>query len=90
MNHGILIVGSGFAARQLVKSLRKQDANVPISLIAADSCDEYNKPELSHVVSQNQSADALTRQTAGSFAEQYRVTLHPNIRITAVDTQQKR
>ncbi|MEX2978297.1 NADH:flavorubredoxin reductase NorW [Serratia fonticola] len=89
MNHGILIVGSGFAARQLVKSLRKQDANVPISLIAADSCDEYNKPELSHVVSQNQSADALTRQTAGSFAEQYRVTLHPNIRITAVDTQQK-
>jgi nitric oxide reductase FlRd-NAD(+) reductase len=89
MNHGILIVGSGFAARQLVKSLRKQDANVPINLIAADSCDEYNKPELSHVVSQNQSADALTRQTAGNFAEQYRVTLHPNTRITAVDTQQK-
>jgi nitric oxide reductase FlRd-NAD(+) reductase len=89
MNHGILIVGSGFAARQLVKSLRKQDANVPINLIAADSCDEYNKPELSHVVSQNQSADALTRQTAGNFAQQYRVTLHPNTRITAVDTQQK-
>ena len=89
MNHGILIVGSGFAARQLVKSLRKLDGNVPISLIAADSCDEYNKPELSHVVSLHQSADALTRQTAGSFAEQYRVTVHPNTRITSLDTQQK-
>lgn len=89
MNHGILIVGSGFAARQLVKSLRKLDGNVPISLIAADSCDEYNKPELSHVISQHQSADALTRQTVGSFAEQYRVTVHPNTRITALDSQQK-
>ena len=89
MNHGILIVGSGFAARQLVKSLRKLDDNVPISLIAADSCDEYNKPELSHVISQHQSAEALTRQTAGSFAEQYRVTVHPNTRITALDSLQK-
>lgn len=89
MNHGILIVGSGFAARQLVKSLRKLDDNVPISLIAADSCDEYNKPELSHVISQHQSAEALTLQTAGSFAEQYRVTVHPNTRITALDSQQK-
>lgn len=89
MNHGILIIGSGFAARQLVKNLRKQDGNVPITLIAADSCDEYNKPELSHVVSLNQSADSLTRQTAGGFAEQYCVTLHPHTRITAIDTQQK-
>ncbi len=89
MNHGIVIIGSGFAARQLVKHLRKQDDGVPISLIAADSCDEYNKPELSHVVSQEQSADALTRQTSGSFAEQYRVTLYPNTRITAIDTRQK-
>lgn len=89
MNHGILIVGSGFAARQLVKSLRKQDGSVPISLIAADSCDEYNKPELSHVISQHQSADVLTRQTAGSFAEQYRVTMHANTRITALDSQLK-
>ncbi|HGM5492781.1 TPA: NADH:flavorubredoxin reductase NorW [Serratia fonticola] len=89
MNHGILIVGSGFAARQLVKSLRRLDGNVPINLIAADSCDEYNKPELSHVISQHQSADALTRQTAGSFAEQYRVTVHPNTRITALNSQLK-
>lgn len=37
MNHGIVIIGSGFAARQLVKNIRKQDASVPLTLIAADS-----------------------------------------------------
>lgn len=66
MSHGIVIIGSGFAARQLVKNIRKQDANVPLTVIAADSMDEYNKPDLSHVISQNQRADDLTRQTAGS------------------------
>ncbi|CAI0920823.1 NADH:flavorubredoxin reductase NorW [Serratia quinivorans] len=89
MNPGILIVGSGFAARQLVKNLRRQDGEVPIRLIAADSCDEYNKPELSHVFSQNQTADALTRQSLGDFAEQFQLTVHPHTRITTIDTQQK-
>lgn len=67
MNHGIVIIGSGFAARQLVKNIRKQDAQVPVTLIAADSMDEYNKPDLSHVISLGQSAEDLTRQSAGSL-----------------------
>lgn len=39
MSNGIVIIGSGFAARQLVKNIRKQDAtmmrraiNAPISV----------------------------------------------------------
>ncbi|HIE7860143.1 TPA: NADH:flavorubredoxin reductase NorW, partial [Salmonella enterica] len=56
MSRGIIIIGSGFAARQLVKNIRKQDAHVPLTLIAADSMDEYNKPDLSHVISQSQRA----------------------------------
>ena len=39
MNNGIVIIGSGFAARQLVKNIRKQDASVPLTVIAADSMD---------------------------------------------------
>ena len=31
MNHGIVIVGSGFAARQLVKNIRKQDMSVKLT-----------------------------------------------------------
>lgn len=37
MSNGIVIIGSGFAARQLVKNIRKQDATIPLTLIAADS-----------------------------------------------------
>ncbi|WP_318378179.1 NADH:flavorubredoxin reductase NorW [Enterobacter sp.] len=85
MNAGIVIIGSGFAARQLVKNIRKQDANVPVTLIAADSMDEYNKPDLSHVISLNQRAGDLTRQSAGEFAEQFNLSLHPHTRVTDID-----
>jgi len=38
----IVIIGSGFAAQQLVKSLRKLDGERPIRLITADNGNEYN------------------------------------------------
>ena len=85
MNHGIVIVGSGFAARQLVKNIRKLDASVKLTLIAADSIDEYNKPDLSHVVSRGQTAADLTLQTAGEFAEQYNLNLFPQTWVTSID-----
>lgn len=78
MSDGIVIIGSGFAARQLVKNIRKQDAQIPLTLIAADSMDEYNKPDLSHVISRGQNADDLTLQSAGEFAEQYNLRLYPH------------
>lgn len=60
------------------ENIRKQDACIPLTLIAADSMDEYNKPDLSHVISQGQRADDLTRQTAGEFAEQFNLRLFPH------------
>ena len=85
MSDGIVIIGSGFAARQLVKNIRKQDPNIPLTLIAADSMDEYNKPDLSHVVSRGQNADDLTLQTAGEFAEQYNLRLFPHTWVSDID-----
>ncbi|HBB4975514.1 TPA: NADH:flavorubredoxin reductase NorW [Escherichia coli] len=87
MSNGIVIIGSGFAARQLVKNIRKQDATIPLTLIAADSIDEYNKPDLSHVISQGQRADDLTRQTAGEFAEQFNLRLFPHTWVTDIDAE---
>ena len=66
----IVVIGSGFAAQQLVKSLRKLDGEQPIRLITADSGDEYNKPDLSHVVSRGCPAAAMTRLSGSDFAEQ--------------------
>ncbi|WP_174509796.1 NADH:flavorubredoxin reductase NorW [Klebsiella oxytoca] len=87
MSEGIVIIGSGFAARQLVKNIRKQDPQVPLTLIAADSMDEYNKPDLSHVVSRGQSADDLTLQTAGEFAGQYNLRLFPHTWVSDIDAE---
>lgn len=89
MNSGIVIVGSGFAARQLVKNIRKHDVRVPIRLIAADSMDEYNKPDLSHVVSLNQQAFNMTRQGAGEFAEQYNLVLQRFSRVCEIDPRNR-
>lgn len=90
MNGDIIIIGSGFAARQLVKNLRKLDETLPIRMIADDSCDEYNKPELSHVISLRQSADDLTRMTAAQFAEQYRLAIHSHSRVNRIDAAARR
>ena len=87
MSEGIVIIGSGFAARQLVKNIRKQDPQVPLTLIAADSMDEYNKPDLRQVVSRGQSADDLTLQTAGEFAEQYNLRLFPHTWVSDIDAE---
>ena len=89
MSDGIVIIGSGFAARQLVKNIRKQDTHIPLTLIAADSRDEYNKPDLSHVVSRGQRADDLTLQTAGEFAEQYHLRLFPYTWVSDLDAAAK-
>ena len=60
------------------ENIRKQDTQIPLTLIAADSMDEYNKPDLSHVISRGQKADDLTLQSAGEFAEQYNLRLFPH------------
>ncbi|MBG3020021.1 MULTISPECIES: NADH:flavorubredoxin reductase NorW [Proteus] len=90
LSNGIVIIGAGFAARQLVKNIRKFNADIPITLIASDSIDEYNKPDLSHVISQAQSADDLTKQTAQDFALQYQLAIHPYTQITDINTDEKR
>ncbi|WP_413736923.1 NADH:flavorubredoxin reductase NorW [Sodalis sp. RH21] len=90
MSQDIVIIGSGFAARQLIKNIRKLDDAVPIRLIADDSCDEYHKPELSHVISRGQNADDLTRMTAAQFAELYRLALHSHSRINRIDPLARR
>jgi len=81
----ILVIGSGFAAQQLVKSLRKLDAEQPIRLITADSGVEYNKPDLSHVVSRGCTAAAMTRLSGSDFAEQQHIALLPHCPVLGID-----
>jgi len=85
MHDPIMIVGSGFAAYQLVKNVRRANREVAIHVFTQDSGDEYNKPDISHVFSNQQCADDLVVTSAGQFAEQYDIVLHPNTKVEAID-----
>lgn len=89
MDKHIVIIGSGFAAYQLVKSLRKLDNTAPITVITASSGDDYSKPELSHVFSRKQTAGDLIQQTADDFAASQQIALITNTQVQSIDTEAK-
>ena len=89
MDKHIVIVGSGFAAYQLVKSLRKLDSSVPVTVITADSGDDYSKPELSHVFSRRQTAGDLIKQAADEFASAHNIKLLNYTQVQSIDTDAK-
>ncbi len=89
MSNEIVVIGSGFAAQQLIKCLRRLDVEQPIRLITADAGDEYNKPDLSHVVSRQSSARSMIRQPGAEFAEQQRITLHSECPVLSIDRQRQ-
>ncbi len=78
MDKHIVIIGSGFAAYQLVKSLRKLNAETPVTVITGDNGDDYSKPDLSHVFSKQQTANDLVKQTASEFASANNILLINN------------
>ncbi|OAN18400.1 NADH:flavorubredoxin oxidoreductase [Photobacterium jeanii] len=89
MNEQLIIIGSGFAAYQLVKSIRKIDQHSPITVITADSGDDYTKPDLSHVFSRQQTASDLIKQSAQTFAEANNINLLTHSRVDAIEPSNK-
>ncbi|ABV38656.1 FAD-dependent pyridine nucleotide-disulphide oxidoreductase [Shewanella sediminis HAW-EB3] len=89
MNLPIVIIGSGFASYQLVKTIRRQDSQQAITVITADSGDDYAKPDLSHVFTKGQSAKDLIKMTADEFASSYDITLLHHSRVESIDRLQK-
>lgn len=85
MNNPIMIIGSGFAAYQLVKALRRSDKQTPITVITADDGHDYNKPDLSHVFTNKHNADALIRQAADSFAQDNDITIYTQTKVETID-----
>ncbi len=89
MSAPLIIIGSGFAACQLVKTLRRKQSDQPIALFTTGSGDEYNKPDLSHVFTRQQKADDLISQTGADFAAQHQVDLFAHTRVESIDVQSK-
>lgn len=85
----VVIIGSGFAAYQLVKSIRRTSAEQAIIVITAGSGDDYVKPELSHVFSKKLTAQDMVKQSGADFAAEYNITLMNHTRVDAIDRLEK-
>ncbi|MCF7361742.1 MULTISPECIES: NADH:flavorubredoxin reductase NorW [Vibrio] len=90
MQTPIVIIGSGFAAYQLIKTVRRMDAHIPIQVFTAEDGAEYNKPDLSHVFSRKQTASDLVVKSGDVFAKEHNIELFANTKVEKVDvyTQQ--
>ncbi|MGL5236545.1 MAG: FAD-dependent oxidoreductase, partial [Plesiomonas shigelloides] len=86
----IIIVGSGFAAWQLVKAMRRQNAQQPILLITADDGCDYNKPDLSHIFTRQTEADSMVRADAATLAAELNIEILTQTRVTALEPKQHR
>ncbi|KAB7686135.1 NADH:flavorubredoxin reductase NorW [Plesiomonas shigelloides] len=84
----IIIVGSGFAAWQLVKAMHRQNAQQPILLITADDGCDYNKPDLSHIFTRQTEADSMVRADAATLAAELNIEILTQTRVTALEPKQ--
>ncbi|HEY7864815.1 MAG TPA: NADH:flavorubredoxin reductase NorW [Psychromonas sp.] len=89
MSGPIFIIGSGFAAYQLIKTLRRTDQLQEIHVFTHDQGHDYNKPDLSHVFSKQQSSAELIRMTGEEFADEYRISLHAFSPVSAINPKKQ-
>ena len=85
----IVVVGSGMAGVNFVKSYRQHDKHTPIVVICADDGAVYSKPQLSNAYAQQKSVATLTQSSASDFSRQYRVRLFTHTLVEHIDTHAK-
>ena len=84
----IVIIGSGLAAYQLIKAIRRSDQMVTIQVFTADNGDDYNKPDLSHAMSKQQLASDLVRASGVEMARELNFELHANSYVDSINPDQ--
>lgn len=83
----LTIVGSGMAGLGLVRQLRALKDDRPITVITADSGDDYSKPLLSTGFAKGLPPERLAMQSALGVAEHLNVALRSHTRVDAIDLQ---
>ncbi|WP_110654379.1 FAD-dependent oxidoreductase [Salinicola halimionae] len=82
----LTIIGTGMAGLNLARAVRSRDPRRAITLISADSGDEYAKPLLSSAFTKRQTASALVVRDAVGIAESLNVQLRTHTLVDAIDT----
>ncbi|MFT6987216.1 MAG: nitric oxide reductase FlRd-NAD(+) reductase [Psychromonas sp.] len=89
MSLPVIIIGSGFGAYQLIKTIRRTDKNQEITVFTLDEGHDYNKPDLSHVFSNQQSSADLIRMSGLAFSVENNITLHAFTEVESIDTDKQ-
>jgi rubredoxin---NAD+ reductase len=86
MSRPITIIGSGMAGFGLLKQLRQRDAERQVTLITADSGDDYSKPMLSSGFAKRLAPERLAMRSALELADQLGAVVRTHTRVDAIDT----
>ncbi|MFM9270284.1 NAD(P)/FAD-dependent oxidoreductase [Halomonas elongata] len=85
MTAPLTLIGSGMAGLGLVRQLRALQPERPITLITADSGDDYSKPMLSTGFSKRLPPERLANRSAFEVAEALNVVVRTQTRVDAID-----
>ncbi|MBB3184599.1 rubredoxin-NAD+ reductase [Halomonas fontilapidosi] len=85
MNAPLTIIGSGMAGLGLLRQLRAQDPARPMTLITADSGDDYSKPLLSTGFAKRLPPQRLAARSALEVAGDLGAVVRTHTRVEAID-----
>ncbi|MGM0520966.1 MAG: NAD(P)/FAD-dependent oxidoreductase [Pseudomonadota bacterium] len=86
----LVIIGTGMAGVGLARALRREGDTRRLTLISADSGDDYSKPLLSTGFAKQLAPDKLAQRNAGTLAEALNATLLTHTPVTAIDPEARR
>lgn len=87
MTAPLIIVGSGMAGLGLARQVRARDTARPITLITADSGDDYAKPLLSTGFAKGLPPARLATRSALEAADQLGVVMRTHTRVEGIDRE---
>ncbi|MEQ6917826.1 NAD(P)/FAD-dependent oxidoreductase [Halomonas aquatica] len=85
MTAPLTIIGSGMAGLGLLRQLRQRDSTRPMTLITADSGDDYAKPLLSTGVAKRLPPSRLAARSALEVADELDAVVRTHTRVEAID-----
>lgn len=83
----LTIIGTGMAGLGLARAVRSRDPQRSITLISADSGDDYSKPLLSSAFAKRQTPEALVMRDAVGIAESLQAQVRIHTPVEAIDTE---